>query len=50
MGSSLVPSVANLFMCALEKKFLDDCPSQCKPIIYRRFVDDAFCLFKVPVT
>ena len=44
MGSPLGPSMANLFMCALEK-FLDDCPSQCKPIIYRRFADDIFCLF-----
>ena len=45
MGSPLGPSMANLFMCALEK-FLDDCPSQCKPIIYRRFADDIFCLFR----
>ena len=38
--------MANLFMCALEKKFLADCPSRFKPIIYRPFVDDTFCLFK----
>ena len=46
MGSPLGPFMANLFMRALEKKFLDDCPSHYKPIIYRRFVYDAFCLFK----
>ena len=40
MGSSLGPSLANTFMCDLERKFLDDCPSQFKPIIYRRYVDD----------
>ena len=46
MGSPLGLSMANLFTCALEKKFLDDCPSHCQPSIYRRFVDDTFCLFK----
>ena len=46
MGSPLGPSLANMFMCDLESKFLDDCPSQFKPIIYRRYVDDTFCLFK----
>ena len=46
MGSPMGPSMANLFMYALEKKFLDDYPPQFKPIIYRRYVDNTFCLFK----
>ena len=46
MGSPLGPSLANIFMCALEHKFLDNCPSDCKPILYRRFVDDTFCIFR----
>ena len=46
MGSPLGPSLANLFMCTLARKYLDDCSSQFKPIIYRCYVDDTFCLFK----
>ena len=46
MGSPLAISLANLFMCALEKRYLDDCPLQFKPIVYRRYVDDTLCLFK----
>ena len=46
MGSPLGPSLTNIFMCSLEHKFLDNCPSDCKPILYRRFVDDTFCIFR----
>ena len=46
MGSPLGPSLANLFMCALEQKFLDECPLQFKPVLYRRYVDDTLCLFE----
>ena len=46
MGSPLGPSIANMLICDLESKFLDDCPSQFKPIIYRCYVDNTFCLFK----
>ena len=46
MGSPLGPSVANIFMCSLEQRYLSSCPSQFKPILYRRYVDDTFCLFK----
>ena len=31
MGSPLCQSMANFFMCALERKFHDDCPSRLKP-------------------
>ena len=46
MGSPLGPSLANLFICALEKKCLDECPLQFKPVVYRRYVDDTLCLFE----
>ena len=46
MGSPLGPSFANIFMCALEQNFLSNCPSNYKPIFYRRFVDDTFCIFQ----
>ena len=32
-------------MCALEQNFLSNCPNDFKPLLYRRFVDDAFCIF-----
>ena len=46
MGSPLGPSMANIFMCALEQKYLNGCPSEFKPVLYRRYVDDTFCLFR----
>ena len=46
MGSPLGPSLGNILMCALERKFLDNCPSLFKPTLYRRRVDDTFCIFR----
>ena len=46
MGSPLGPSMANIFMCALEQKYLNGCPSEYKPVLYRRYIDDAFGLFR----
>ena len=46
MGSPLGPSFANIFMCSLEQNFLSNCPSNYKPIFYRRYVDDTFCIFQ----
>ena len=37
--------MADLFMSALKKKFLDYCHSWLKPTIYVRYADDTFCLF-----
>ena len=45
MGSPLGPTLANVFMCHMEKKWLQDCPSDFKPVLYRRYVDDTFLLF-----
>ena len=46
MGSPLGPSIANMFMSALEDKYLNECRSHFKSILYRRYIDDTFCLFK----
>ena len=48
MGSPLGPTLANIFMCAKEKTWLQNCPPEFKPLIYRRYVDDTFLLFRQP--
>ena len=37
MGSPLGPAFANIFMCALEKNFLSNCPLDFKPLLYRAY-------------
>ena len=46
MGSPLGPTLANVFLCHYEKIWLNECPSQFKPVVYKRYVDDIFVLFK----
>ncbi len=46
MGSPLGPLFANIFMSFLEKSWLYNCQSIFKPILYRRYVDDYFLLFR----
>ena len=46
MGSPLGPTLANAFLCFYEKKWLEKCPPEFKPVFYRRYVDDIFVLFK----
>ena len=46
MGSCLGPSLANSFMCHMEKKWLNDCPEEFKPLFYKRYVDDTFLVFQ----
>ena len=46
MGSPLGPILANAFLCHSEKTCLNECPSQFQPVVYRRYVDDIFDLFK----
>ena len=45
MGSPLGPHLANIFMSHMEKKWLQNCPIDFKPVLYRRYVDDTFLLF-----
>ena len=46
MASFLGPTLANAFLCHYEKIWLHECPSQFKPVVYKRYVDDIFVLFK----
>ena len=46
MGSPLGPAFANIFMSYYEKIWLSNCPSEFKPVLYKRYVDDTFLLFK----
>ena len=46
LGSPLGPLFANIFMSFHEKTWLHNCPSLFKPLLYRRYVDDCFLLFK----
>ena len=48
MGSPLSCFYANIFLCHWEKIWLDNCPSDFKPLYYRRYVDDTFLLFREP--
>ena len=45
MDSPLGPTLANIFLCYLEKILLQNCPSEFKPVIYRNYVGDTFLLF-----
>ena len=46
MGSPFGPTLANVFLCYHEKIWLQNCPSEFKPVIYRTYVDDTFFLFR----
>ena len=49
MGSPLYPILADVFLCYMEKKWLEECPESFKPIHYHRYVDDIFMTFKSPL-
>ena len=46
MSSHLDLTLANGFLCHCEKIWLNECPSQFKPGVYRRYVGDILVLFK----
>ena len=46
MGSPLGPTLANAFLCFYEKKWLEKCPPEFKPVFYRRYADAIFVLLK----
>ena len=46
IGSPLGPTLANIFMCHLEKVFLKSFPEDQLPLIYKRYVDDVFLVFR----
>ena len=45
MGSLLVPTLANAFLCFHEQIWLNECPDEFKPVYYRRYVGDLIVLF-----
>ena len=45
MGLPLGPTLANAFLCHYEKNWLNECPSQFKPVVYRHYDDNIFVLF-----
>ena len=46
MGSPLGPTLTNAFLCHQERKWLNNCPNNFKPVFYNRYVDDIFGFFK----
>ena len=46
MGSPLAPTVANIFLSYYKQIWLKNCPYEFKPVIYKRYVDDTFLLFR----
>ena len=45
VDSPLGPTLANEFSCYFQEQWMPDCPSDYKPISYRRYVDNVFLLF-----
>ena len=46
MGSPLGPNLAN-FLCFYERKWLEKCPPEFKPVFDRSYVDDILVLLKL---
>ena len=46
MGSPLEPNFDNIFLNYYEQIWLQNCPYEFKPVIYKRYGDDTFLLFR----
>ena len=46
MGGCVSPTLAEIFLGHHESLWLDKCPPVFKPVLYRRYVDDTFLLFR----
>ena len=46
MGSPISGTLANLFLCFHERHWIANCPQEFKPLIYKRYVDDTFTVFR----
>ena len=46
MGNPLAPTLANFFMGHLEEQLLKETTNEFYPILYMRYVDDIFCIFR----
>ena len=42
MAQPIAPTLANIFLCFNEEKWLNECPQQFKPILYKRFIYDTY--------
>ena len=42
------PVLAEIFLCHMEIKWLNDCPDSFKLVYYQRYVDDIFLMFNAP--
>ena len=46
MGFPLGLTLANSFLCHHEKRWLNKCPEELRPVFVRRYVDNIFVLFR----
>ena len=46
IASPLGPTFANIFLSVHEILWLEKCPPEFRPVIYKRYVDDTFLLFQ----
>ena len=46
MGSPLAPVLANVFMAEFERKWIDQCSISSAPLLWLRYVDDTFAVFR----
>ena len=46
MGNPLSATMANVFLSFHERKWLNDCPPGFRPLVYKRYVDYCFLIFK----
>ena len=46
MASPSGSTLANAFLCHYEKIWLNECPRQVNPVVYKRYAGDIFALFK----
>ena len=46
MGAPVSATIAEIFLQYHEEKWLQSCPAAFKPVLYKRYVDDIFILFR----
>ena len=46
MGSPLGTTLANVFICQFEKLLLENCSTQFKRVVYKRYVNNTFLIFR----
>ena len=46
IGHPIAATLANTFMCHYEEEWLKSCPTEYAPLMYRRYVDDTWVIFK----